>query len=389
MTSRPSARTVAALRTLIGFDTTSTLSNLALIDWAEREFTSLGAQCTRLPAPHQPGKAALWATFGPRDVSGWVLSGHTDTVPTEGQDWTVPPHQLTEKAGRFYGRGCCDMKGFLACCIGMAPELARLPLERPVHFAFSYDEELGCTGADDLVACARELSAPPIGCIVGEPTLLHLCIGHKAKQAVAVSVTGTPGHSARAPEFVNAIEYGARLIVYIQDIGRKLARQAQDPMYDPPHSTAHVGVAAGGTQLNMVPEHFGFEFEFRTIAQDDPAALVADVRRYAEETLIPQMRAVDAAANIVFTPIAAFPGVETPIDAPIVQAMTRLVGNHEVIKVAFGTEGGLFQQGAGIPTIICGPGSIAQAHVPDEFIEGSQLALYEAFLARLFDSCRS
>jgi len=212
-------------------------------------------------------------------------------------------------------------------------------------------------------------------------------IGHKSKRSFHATVTGTPGHSSRAPEFVNAVEYGARLIVKMQEIGRRLGAGASDTMYDIPQSTAHVGTGHGGTALNIVPEVFEMDLEFRTIAADDPDALADELKAYARDVLLPEMRAVDACADIVFTPLAAFPGVDTAQDDSVAQSAMRFAGSNEVKKVAFGTEGGLFQTILGIPTIICGPGSIAQAHRPNEFIAVDQLVRCETFIERLIEEC--
>ncbi len=383
---RPGPDTLTALEHLIGFDTTSRNSNLALIDWAEAELTALGARCERV-FDATGTKASLWTTFGPTDTPGWVLSGHTDTVPVDGQDWATDPHKLHAEGGYLYGRGTCDMKGFLACCMGMAPKISKMDLRVPIHFAFSYDEELGCIGVRGLLEELASRPVKPLACVVGEPTSMAVVIGHKSKRSFHVTVTGTPGHSSRAPEFVNAVEYGARLIVKMQEIGRRLGAGASDTMYDIPQSTAHVGTGHGGTALNIVPEVFEMDLEFRTIAADDPDALADELKAYASDVLLPEMRAVDASADIVFTPLAAFPGVDTAQDDPVAQSAMRFAGSNEVKKVAFGTEGGLFQTILGIPTIICGPGSIAQAHRPNEFIAVDQLARCETFIERLIEEC--
>ncbi len=384
----PSAATRTALDALIGFDTTSRNSNLPLIDWAEDWLTRHGATCRRIH-DKTGTKANLWATFGPADVPGWVLSGHTDTVPVDGQDWSTDPFCLTERDGRFYGRGTCDMKGFVACCLGLAPELQNAQLTRPVHMALSYDEEVGCIGVRGML---RDLAAHPVrpmGCIVGEPTLMQVCIGHKTKRSLRATFTGTAGHSSRAPEFVNAVEYGARLITRMQSIGRRLATEGlRDPLYDTPHSTAHVGTAHGGTALNIVPERFVTDFEFRVLTQEDADALVSEIRSFLFDELLPQMQATDPAAGIELDLIAAFPGLDTDADAPVALTARKLARRNDSIKVAYGTEGGLFDEMAGIPTIICGPGSIGEAHRADEFVTLDQLDACERFLHDLIGECR-
>ncbi len=384
----PSPATRTALDALIGFDTTSRNSNLPLIDWAEEWLTRHGARCERI---HDDigTKANLWATFGPEGVPGWVLSGHTDTVPVDGQNWTAEPFRLTERDGRFYGRGSCDMKGFVACCLGLAPILQDADLARPVHLALSYDEEVGCIGVRGLLEKLAIQNVRPMGCIVGEPTLMEVCLGHKTKRSLRASFTGTTGHSSRAPEFVNAVEYGARLVARVQAIGRRLAEHGlRDPLYDTPHSTAHVGTAHGGTALNIVPDRFMTEFEFRVLTQEDADALVDEVRAFLFDELLPEMRATDPVANIELELMAAFPGLDTAVDAPVAVAARRLAGRNDSIKVAYGTEGGLFDAMAGIPTVICGPGSIGEAHRADEFVEIAQIDACERFLKRLVEECR-
>lgn len=384
---RPRPETVDILRKLVSFDTTSRNSNLALIDWVEDYLTGFGARSERVP--NEAGdKASLWASFGPEDVPGWVLSGHTDVVPVDGQDWTSDPYQLRESGERLYGRGACDMKGFLACCLALVPDIAKAPLTVPIHLAFSYDEEIGCIGVRPMLHQMAERRPVPLGCIVGEPTMMNIAIGHKSKRSFKVRFTGTPGHSSRAPDFVNAVEFGANLVVKVQEIGRRFAKGASDPLYDTPHSTAHVGIAHGGEALNIVPESFVTEFEFRTITEDDPDALEAEMREFAFDTLLPQMRAIDPAADISFEIAADTPGVDTAPDAPVTLAAQRFAQKNDVIKVAFGTEAGLFQQIMGVPTVVCGPGSIGVAHKPDEYITLDQLAACEDFLHRLLQECR-
>lgn len=384
----PTPATLTVLDALIGFDTTSRNSNLPLIDWAEDWLTRHGATCRRVH-DETGTKANLWATFGPSDVPGWVLSGHTDTVPVDGQKWATDPFTLTESEGRLYGRGTCDMKGFVACAMGLAPELQKASLTRPVHLALSYDEEIGCIGVRGLL---EELAAQPVrpmGCIVGEPTLMQVCIGHKTKRSLRATFTGTNGHSSRAPEFVNAVEYGARLVAKMQQIGRRLADEGlRDPLYDTPHTTAHVGTAHGGTALNIVPDSFVTDFEFRVLTQEDADALVEEVRDFLMGELLPEMQATDPAAGIELELRAAFPGLDTDIDAPVAATARRLAGRNNSIKVAYGTEGGLFDEMAGIPTVICGPGSIGEAHRANEFVAIEQLDACEAFLRRIVDECR-
>ncbi len=378
-------KTTEILRALVGFDTTSRNSNLAAVAWIEDYLDRLGVVHERI-ADQSGGKANLWATIGPAGKPGYVLSGHTDVVPVDGQAWSGDPFRLAARDGRLYGRGAADMKGFLACCLAAVPDMR--DLARPIHLAFSHDEEVGCVGVRGLIAHLEAAGVEPAACFVGEPTGMNVVIGHKGKRSFRVDVHGRTCHSSLAPAGVNAVEYAARLIVAIRDIADRLAREgARDPLYDVPFTTAHTGVVEGGTALNIVPDRCSFQFEFRTIAADDPDALAAEVMVYARERLEPQMRAIAPEAAIAFETISGFPGLENSPDADVVALAKSLGGRKTHGKVAFGTEAGLFAQ-AGIPTVVIGPGSIEQAHKADEFIATSELEACGGFLDRLIAHCR-
>jgi acetylornithine deacetylase len=384
----PVQDTVAILASLVGFDTTSRNSNLPLIAWIETYLDRFGVPSIRIPdAAGQ--KANLWATVGPADVPGYVLSGHTDVVPTDGQAWSSDPFCLTERDGRLYGRGATDMKGFDACCLAALPAMLAQPLDKPIHLAFSYDEEVGCVGVRDLIATLARNNVRPLGCIVGEPTEMKPVIGHKAKRSFDVTVHGRTCHSSLAPQGVNAVEYAARLIARIRAVNDRLARHGgRDPLYDVPHSTAHTGVVQGGTALNIVPDTCTFQFEFRTIAADDVDALTNEVTGYARDELEPEMHAVAPETGIAFAVKSGFPGLETPADDAIVALAKALSEDTRHEKVAYGTEAGLFAA-AGIPSVVIGPGSIDQAHKADEFIARAELERCGAFLGRLIEHCRA
>jgi acetylornithine deacetylase len=375
------------LSTLVRFDTTSRNSNLALVEWVEDYLKGYGVRSERIYDPTGE-KANLFASVGPTDVPGFILSGHTDVVPVDGQTWSSDPFRLRQADGRLYGRGACDMKGFLAVCLAAVESIRTAPLRQPIHLALSYDEEVGCVGGRRL---AEHLSSRPVrqqGCFVGEPTGMAVIIGHKSKRTVRATVRGKGGHSALAPLAVNAVEYGARLVAEISRIGGRLASEGpRDELYDVPHSTAHVGVMHGGTAINIVPDHAEILFEFRTIGGVDPDQLVAEVVRYAGEVLEPPMKAVDPTAGLDFAAVSGFPGLEMAPDAPIVALTNELAGRDGHAKVAFGTEAGLFQHVAGIPAVVIGPGSIEQAHKPDEWIALEQLAACAAFVDRLLRRC--
>ncbi|MFN3278971.1 MAG: acetylornithine deacetylase [Paracoccus hibiscisoli] len=373
------------LAQLIAFDTTSSKSNLGLIDHVHDYLAGYGVE-SRLVMDATGQKANLWATIGPADQPGVILSGHTDTVPVEGQDWASDPYVLTERDGRLYGRGACDMKGFLACALAAVPDLVARDLARPVHLAFSYDEEVGCVGVIGLLEMLRAQDLRPAMCIVGEPTLMQVVIGHKAKRSMRVTVRGRSCHSSLAPQGVNAVDYAARLAVRMQDIAARLAATGgRDTDYDITHSTAHTGTIHGGTALNIVPDLCTLDCEFRVLPHEDADALVQELRDYATNGLEPMMQRTAPEAGIEIDLYAQFPGLETAPDAEIVTLAKRMVGSNAHSKVAFGTEGGRFAEALGVPTIICGPGAIAQAHKPDEYIEPSQLAACDDFLRQIAD----
>ena len=381
-------RSIEILEALVGFDTTSRNSNLPLIAWIESYLDRLGIAHERIP-DRTGAKTNVWATIGPSATPGYILSGHTDVVPTDGQSWSSDPFQLTRRDGRLFGRGAADMKGFLACCLAAVPDMAARRLVRPIHLAISYDEEVGCIGVRDLIARLRAAPVKPLGCFVGEPTLMGVVTGHKGKRSLRVSVHGRTCHSALAPQGVNAVEYAARLIVKIREIADRLAREGpRDPLYDVPYTTGHTGLVSGGTALNIVPDLCVFEFEFRTIAADDVDALVGEVVRYSGETLEPEMKAVAPQARITFEEKSGFPGLETPAADDLVALTKKLASASHHAKVAFGTEGGLFAA-AGIPSVVVGPGSIDQAHKDDEFVAISELEKCGGFIDRLVAHCAS
>lgn len=372
---------VAILSALVGFDTTSRLSNLPLIAWVEAYLAHHGVVGRRLPDA-TGRKATLWVTIGPADVPGYILSGHTDVVPVDGQDWASDPFVLTERAGRLYGRGACDMKGFVACALARVPAMVAAPLARPIHLALSYDEEVGCVGVCDLVDELAAAPLKPMACFVGEPSGMQVVLGHKQKRSLRAVVRGRACHSSLAPQGVNAVDYAALLAVKVREIGQRLAQGPSDPLYETPVSTAHTGTLHGGTALNIVPDHAEMVFEFRVLPDQDIETLVAEVKTFAREVLEPQMRAVDPDTGIDLTVFAGFPGLDTAPDAPVASLAKRLAGRNDHAKVAYGAEAGRFAQ-AGIPSVIVGPGDIARAHRPDEFITRDELAACEAFIDRL------
>jgi acetylornithine deacetylase len=375
---------IAIITELVRFDTTSRESNLALIDWVEAYLADLGVKSDRSWDADRR-KANLFATIGPEDKPGIVLSGHTDVVPVDGQAWTSDPFTLTEKDGKLIGRGASDMKGFLGVALAKAPEFVRRQPKTPIHLAFTYDEEVGCLGVHTLLAELAKRPVRPRACVVGEPTLMKPVIGHKGKQSVRCHVHGLECHSALAHQGVNAVEAAAELVAYLKGMARRFRDQGPfDPDYSPPYTTVHTGRIHGGTALNIVPKDCTFDFEFRYLPSEDPATLFGEVQRFAAEKLLPEMRAISAAAGFDFEELSGMAGLDMRSEDDVTRLVMQLSGANGIGKVSFGTEGGAYQA-FGIPTIVCGPGSIEQAHKPDEWIEIEQLAAAERFMDRLLE----
>jgi acetylornithine deacetylase len=383
---RPSENTIELIRRLVGFDTVSRNSNRELIHFVRDYLADLGIDSELVP--NSTGtKANLFATIGPADVPGVVLSGHTDVVPVDGQDWSRDPFTVAEKDGKLFGRGTADMKSFLAVALALAPEMRKQPLSVPIHFAFSYDEEIGCVGVRGLLAKLRDMKVKPKACIVGEPTGMKVATGHKGKAALRCAVRGHACHSAMAPYGVNAVEIAAEIVAYLRAMARRLRSEGPfDQGFDPPFGTVHTGVIAGGTALNIVPADCSFDFEFRTLPGQKTAVFTQEVKDFAAKFL-PEMRAVAPGTGIGFEELSGFPGLETPDSAEVTALAKALTGDNASEKVSFGTEAGLYHE-AGIPAVICGPGHIAQAHKPDEFVELDQVARCETFVRRLIERLR-
>lgn len=380
---------VEMLRRLIAFPTVSRDSNLELIHFIRDTVKPFGAD-VRLTHDDGKRKANLFATLGPRGEPGIVLSGHTDVVPTEGQAWDTDPFKMVEKDGRLYGRGSCDMKGFIACVLALVPEFMERGLKTPLHLAFSYDEEVGCLGVGRLIADMMRSGVRPNACVVGEPTGMHPVIAHKGKKGYRCTVRGLAGHSAYAPHGVNAVEYAAEAVAFLKAMARRHRDQGPyDRGFDVAHTTVHTGVLRGGTALNVIPHECVFDFEFRHLPGDDPEALLREFTDYVRKKLEPEMRAVHPLAGFTIEPLSDIPMLDTGSESEVVALAQELAGSGEIGKVSFATEGSQFQR-AGIPTVVCGPGSIAQAHKPNEYVTLDQIARCEAFLRRLMDRlCKS
>lgn len=374
--------TTAILADLIAFPTVSRDPNRALIDYCADRLDQAGVAC-QIIEDQTGGKANLYATIGPEDQSGVMLSGHTDVVPVDGQDWTKPPFQAVEDQGRIYGRGTADMKGFVASALAAGLEAAKMPLKTPLHLAFSYDEEIGCVGVRSMIEMLDQAPVKPLMCIVGEPTHMAIATGHKGKTAIEANCIGAEAHSALAPQAVNAIHLACDLIAEIRKLQDDIAAHGtRDVAYEIPYTTLHAGIIHAGVALNIVPNHAQVKFEIRNLAEDGPDQILARLKE-AITPIIAVAQAKAPQADIAFDITNTYPGLETDLNAEVVNLVSSLTGSNARIKVAFGTEGGLFARDLGIPTVVCGPGSMDQGHKPDEYVSLEQLAACDTMLAAL------
>ena len=374
--------TLDYLEKLLSFDTTSANANSEMIKWVETELLSFGASVKIIPNVDE-SKANLFATLGPQDIGGVMLSGHTDVVPVTGQAWTVPAFSMTQRDGKIFGRGTADMKGFIAAMMNAAKLASTQTLKTPLHLALSYDEEIGCIGVRSMIDMLSNAPIRPQMCIVGEPTGLAVATGHKGKIAARAKCTGRAGHSALAPFAVNALYLANEFITELRKVQDVLRLGVvQDLDYDVPYTTLHVGRIAGGGALNIVPHSCELDFEIRNLAQDNPAEILEKLRQAADLIAL-SARNVASEANIEIEVFNTYPGLDTPSSAPVVGFVKSLMGANGTIKVAYGTEGGLFDQSLGVPTVVCGPGEMAQGHKPDEFITEAQLAACDTMLVNL------
>ena len=376
------------LSTLVGIDTTSRNSNLDLIETVRDWLDGQGVQ-SWLAHNETGNKANLFATLPAADGTvqgGVVLSGHTDVVPVDGQDWDTDPFVLAEKDGRLYGRGTADMKSFIAVSLALVPEFLAMPRKKPIHLAFSYDEEVGCVGAPVMLAELQGRGIKADGCVVGEPTNMQVVVAHQGVNLFNCRVHGKAAHSSLTPQGCNAIEYAARLICRIRDIADAMKAQGPyDQFFDVPFSTMTTNQIKGGIAVNTIPALCEFDYEFRNLPGMPADQIQSQVERYVREELLPRMQAEYADARIDIETGASAPGLQATEEAAITQLARALTTDRTVRKVAYGTEAGLFQS-VGIPAVVCGPGDIQQAHKPNEFIELSQLDGCERFLRRLGQS---
>ncbi|MET3581506.1 acetylornithine deacetylase [Mesorhizobium robiniae] len=373
---------IRILEKLIAFPTVSRVSNLDLIGYVTELLAAQGLACQIIRSA-DGHKANLFATIGPADAPGVMLSGHTDVVPIDGQEWTLPPFELAARDGRLYGRGTADMKGFVACALAACLKASKMSLQTPLHLALSYDEEVGCIGVHSLIDMLQAAPHRPLLCIVGEPTNMQVATGHKGKLAARAICRGREGHSALAPLALNAIHLGCDFVSALRQEQHRLASDgARDGDYDIPYTTVHVGKMNAGVALNIVPNLCQIDFEIRNVAADNPDQILDGLRATAARIAAAALTiAPEAAIDIDIT--NTYPGLDTPANSQAVAFVKSLTGANDTIKVAFGTEGGLFSRDLGTPTIVCGPGSMAQGHRPDEFVSVEQMRRCDDMLDNL------
>jgi acetylornithine deacetylase len=374
--------TKALLAELVAFPTVSSDSNLAMIAHLAGRLESSGARVDIHLDPSGQ-KANLFATIGPDTDGGIVLSGHTDVVPVTDQDWATDPFEMREHDGRLYGRGTCDMKGFIAAAVIMAPRLTEAVRDRPLHFAFTHDEEIGCIGARALAQTLRDKGLRPSVAIIGEPTSMRIVEGHKGCYEYSTHFTGLEGHGSAPDRGVNAVEYAVRYVARLLDLAEALkARAPARSRFEPPWTTINTGALMGGHAHNVIPGRARVDWEMRPVQAGDADFVKSDLARYCTETLLPAMRAVSPEAEILTETIGEVDGL-VPADENEAKAiLMALTGAAEAELVPFGTEAGIFQ-GLGMSVVVCGPGSIAEAHKPDEFLSLSQLSECLTMLDRL------
>ena len=376
------------VKRLVSINTVSRESNLGLIEVVRDDLARQGIACEL--THHASGQwANLFATIPAANGKihgGIVLSGHTDVVPVDGQDWSSDPFKPEVRDGRLYGRGTCDMKGFIGAGLSLVPVMLAAKLSQPIHFALSFDEEVTCAGAPLMIERLMARGVNPDGCIVGEPTSMRPIVAHKGINAYRCCVRGHAAHSSLTPHGLNAIEYAARLICFIRDTADRFRAQGPfDEFYDVPFSTAQTSTIVGGNAMNIVPAECSFEFEFRNLPTLDPKPIFGEIEAYAKDVLLPRMLAEHPSADIRFELISDAPGLDASEAAAVTQLVRALTQDSAKRKVAYGTEAGQFQQ-AGVPSVICGPGDIQQAHKANEYLELTQLTQCESFIRRLIAS---
>ena len=366
---------------LVAFDTVSSNSNVELIDWVANRLNDLGVR-SLVQHGDEPGKANLFATIGPDDRPGVMLSGHSDVVPVAGEVWKSDPFKLTARDGNLYGRGAADMKAFIACCMALAPELKSAKLQTPVHLALSYNEETNMHGMRQLAAHLKSAPIKPSACIIGEPTSMRVVVANKGAAIYTCRVRGKPIHSSLRDQGVSAVEVAAEVIVFLNALQRRLNGAERHDGFEFPHTSVHVGTIEGGTAHNITAKQCEFVFEVRSLPGVAAADIVAQVRQYCASVLLPQVRAVSAECDIVIEEMLDAPGLDERGNVHLAQVLMPLCGHSTPGRVSFGAEAGMLQE-IGVQTVICGPGQIKVAHQPDEFVEVEQVDQCIQFLGRL------
>ena len=371
---------------LMSFDTTSDRSNLPLIEFVRDYLAELGIE-SHLTYDDAREKANLFATIGPADRAGVILSGHTDIVPVASQQWTVDPHTITRRGDRLHGRGTADMKAFIAITLAFAKMFRDRDIQIPIHYALSYDEEVGALGVPGLIEDMQARVAQPAACIVGEPSYMKVVKAHKGKIVCRAEFTGIEAHSGVAHIGANAIEAAGKTIAHIAEMGRRFREDGphDEAFEDPQYTTVQICMVNGGTAVNIVPNFTNFDFDIRHLPSQDPYDILGEIQDFVERSALPDLRRVSAKteAKVIVHPGGAI-ALDTDEDDPVIRLAKDLTGETKTQKVVFGTEAGYFQR-AGIPTVVCGPGHIDQAHQPDEFVEIDQIALCEQFFHKLTD----
>jgi acetylornithine deacetylase len=367
-------------KALIAFDTTSRGSNLGLIDFAQELIEQAGGRCRRTHDA-DGAKANLFATFGPDGNGGIVLSGHTDVVPVDGQDWSSDPFDAVVKDAKLFGRGASDMKGFIGTALSLLPQIAATKLARPLHLALSYDEEVGCVGVTGLLEDLKAQGVKPALAIIGEPTLMAIVGAHKGGAKMVTTCHGREGHSSAPERGANAVMMAGEFVAMLDSVWNEL-RADPDPRFEPPHSTVQATVIAGGTAVNILAREADVTWEYRCLPDRDPQNILNRVEQRARGDILPKYQARAADADFRTRVHAVYPGLRMDEDSPAVVLARELTGANRVEAVAYGTEAGHFQA-YGIPAVVCGPGSIEQAHRPDEFVALSELDACAAFLRKV------
>ncbi len=370
---------IALTRHLVSIDTVSRGTNLRLIEFVENWLRDLGVKSFRIHSDDGQ-KANLVATIGPMVEGGIVLSGHTDVVPVDGQPWSSDPFTPWIEHGRLHGRGTCDMKAFIGATLAAIPKMKRL--KKPVHVALSYDEEIGCLGAPRMIEKLKDLVPPPRAVIVGEPTSMQSVTGHKGLVTLRTTVTGYETHSSQTNRGVSAVLTAARLVTYLDGLTAQLHAECLSDSYEPPYSTINVGVIRGGTAINIVARECEFAWDIRNVYGSDGGSILAQFDAYCRDEVLPEMRRRHAQTSIRTEVLSNAPAFEVNADSPAVELAQQLSGIPSTRKVSFAAEAGLFAAAA-MPTVICGPGSIDQAHQPDEFISLEQIVAVDRFLENL------